>query len=103
MQLGANYKTVIRCLKRKGRLERIASEDQVIATRQSTGKRAEVLQLSKASAQLLRLCDGRRTTKEIAERFSSVVEDMEPVKGVSPEKVCIMGLELLREQRLIDT
>jgi radical SAM superfamily enzyme YgiQ (UPF0313 family) len=103
VQLGANYKTVIRCLKRKGRLERIASEDQVIATRQSTGKRAEVLQLSKASAQLLRLCDGRRTTKEIAERFSSVVEDMEPVKGVSPEKVCIMGLELLREQRLIDT
>jgi hypothetical protein len=100
-QLGADYKAVIRCLKRKGRLDRISARRLVIATRKSSEKRAELLQLTQLSALLLQMCDGRRTTREITERFTSIAGESEELKGIPPERVCTVGLELLREQHLI--
>jgi radical SAM superfamily enzyme YgiQ (UPF0313 family) len=97
-RLDADYKKIIRCLKRKGRLDRVPEHPVILVTRGSVEVRGEVLQLSRLSAQLLRLCDGTRTVKEIAELFSSLGED---VDGIPADKACKFGLEMLRLQRLI--
>jgi len=97
-QLNADYKQIIQCLRRKGRLDRVPLGPVTLVTRQSAEMRTEVLQLSHLSAELLRLCDGTRTVKEIAQQFSSVVGDID---GVPAENACIFGLELLRQQGLI--
>jgi hypothetical protein len=102
-RLGADYKAVIQCLKRKGRLDRIPARPLVIAARKSSEKRAELLQLTPSSALLLQMCDGRRTTRQITERFISLARKSNQWKGIPAQKVCATGLDLLREQHLIAT
>jgi radical SAM superfamily enzyme YgiQ (UPF0313 family) len=98
VQVDMDYKKTIQCLRRKGRLDRVPARPVTLVTRESPMKRREVLQLSPLSAQLLRLCDGTQTVRKIIARFSSLEEDLD---GVAPEKACMFGLELLRQQRLI--
>ena len=69
-----------------------------IVTRETVEKRVEVLQLSPLSAELLGLCDGKRTVREIAVEFAQLNRG---VDGVPAEKACIWGLELLRRQGLL--
>jgi radical SAM superfamily enzyme YgiQ (UPF0313 family) len=94
----ADYKRLVQCLRRKGRLDRVPSRMVTLAIRAPAGNRRDVIQLSPLSAKLLSLCDGRRTVAEIAARFSSSTAEL---GGVPAEAACVWGLELLRTEGLI--
>jgi len=102
IQLEVDYKRMVRSLKRRGRLRRTSRHPVTIASRKSSQKpdqaKTDFLQLSPLSAQLLNLCDGLRTVKQISDLFSSSVESID---GVSADKACVFGLEVLRLQNLI--
>jgi len=99
VHLDVDYKKIIQCLRRKGRLDRVPERSVTLVTRTSSERQTEVLQLSPLSARLLPLCDGTRTVKEIADLFASAREDVEDVPA---DKACVFGLEMLRLQLLID-
>jgi len=102
IDLDIDYKNVIRCLKRKGNLRRVRRGHVTIARRpsqqQTTDAGSEVLQLSPASAQLIRLCDGRRTVSTIVEMFTHAIGQIDDIPA---DRACIFGLEMLRTQKLI--
>jgi hypothetical protein len=100
VELDSDYQEIIRCLREKGSLDRVPARPVVIAIREAAEKRLEVVQLSDLAAQLLRLCDGRRTVAEIGDLLSRRGED---IAGIPPEKACLFGLELLRQEGLIAT
>ena len=97
-ECAADYQRIIRCLRRKGDLRRIPKKSATIATRQHVDKRLDVVLLSPLSAQLLKLCDGERTVSEIASRF---VSKGRAISSIPTDKVCVFGLEVLRQQGLI--
>ena len=94
----ADYQRIIRCLRRKGDLRRIPRKSATIAMRQHVEKRLDVVLLSPLSAQILRLCDGERTVSEIAR---NLVPSSRAISDIPADKVCMFGLELLRQQGLI--
>lgn len=94
----ADYQRIIRCLRRKGDLRRIPRKPATIATRQHTDKRLDVVLLSPLSAQLLKLCDGERAISDIATRLVPASRSM---ANIPTDKVCMFGLEVLRQQGLI--
>jgi radical SAM superfamily enzyme YgiQ (UPF0313 family) len=94
----ADYQRIVRCLRRKGDLRRIPKKSTMIATRQHIDKRLDVVHLSPLSAQLLKLCDGERTVSEIACRLQS---SGRAISDIPKDKVCVFGLEVLRQQGLI--
>jgi len=96
--LSADYKEVVRSIKRKGKLDRVPVTPVTLVTRKSAESTIEVIQLSDLSAQLLEICDGNRTVEQIVERFSSLGHT---VDDIPLDKVCIFGLELLHQQGLI--
>ena len=98
--LDSDYKEIIRCLRETESLDRVPARTVVVAIRRAAGKRLEVVQLSDLAAQILRLCDGRRTVAEIGDLLARRGED---TAGVPPEKACIFALELLRQEGLIAT
>jgi hypothetical protein len=100
MRLSADYKKIIECLRRKGRLNRVPTRPVTLVTRLTGDKRMEIVQLSRHSTELLNLCDGKRTVKQIAKGFSSLAGDFD---GIPADKACLFGLELLCQQGLIVT
>ena len=100
VELDCDYKEIIRRLREKESLDGVPARPVVIAIRETAGKRLETVQLGDLAAHILRLCDGRRTVAEIGDLLSRRGED---TAGVPPEKACIFGLELLRQEGLIAT
>ena len=96
--LRANYKKIIKCLRRKGRLANVPADEVTVVTRPSSDNRLEILQLSDHSTELLRLCDGKQSVSEIGERFREYAPQ---VNGVSGVKASVLGLEILRQQGLL--
>jgi radical SAM superfamily enzyme YgiQ (UPF0313 family) len=97
-ELPMDYVELIRCLREKGPLDKVPSRSLIMVGRRLSGEKVEFLQLSHLSGQLLRLCDGLATVSDIARRFSSLGEE---VDGIAPEKTCVFGLEMLRQQGVI--
>jgi hypothetical protein len=97
-ECAADYNRIVRCLRRKGDLRRVPRKSATIATRQHVDKRLDVIHLSPLSAQLLKLCDGERTVSEIASRLTS---PKGAIADIPKDKVCLFGLEVLRQQGLI--
>jgi radical SAM superfamily enzyme YgiQ (UPF0313 family) len=97
-RLNADFSNLVRCLRRKGRLERVPACEVTVVARTSDVRRTDLIQLSPLSADLLDLCDGRRTVRQIAQRFASSAR---AVEGVPTDATCMWGLELLRRQGLI--
>ena len=97
-ECAADYQRIIRCLRRKGDLRRIPKKSTMIATRQHADERLDVVMLSPLSAQLMKLCDGERTVSEIALRL---IPSGRSISNIPTDKVCVFGLEVLRQQGLI--
>ncbi|HEX8070183.1 MAG TPA: radical SAM protein [Pyrinomonadaceae bacterium] len=97
-QVSVDYKKIINCLRRKGRLKRLSARPVLLATRATPQKTVDVLQLTPLSARLLSLCDGARNVREITSLFAAQTGE---VASVRPDQVCIFGLEMLRLQNLI--
>jgi len=98
MELPIDYKDLIERLRTKAELDRVLERKVTIVFRPKDQRRIEVWQLAPSSAALMRLCDGKRTVREIVEEFASPGADSD---GVPVEKVCLFGLMLLRQEGLI--
>ncbi|MEV8597818.1 hypothetical protein [Streptomyces sp. NPDC052012] len=58
----------------------------------------EYVALSRLSTQLMELCNGRRSVREISEMFALSLPD---TGGIDPVKASVFGLETLRRQGLL--
>ncbi len=97
VHVDANYKRLMRCLKRKERLEDLPLEKGALLLLRS-GENIKVLQLNKLTDQLLCLCDGSRSLKDVVDRFSST----DKIDGVPMVKAGWYGLASLFRQGVID-
>ncbi len=92
-----DYKELIESLRNKRDLNLVPARDTTVVF-STTSEQLDVWQLPPLSVTLLRLCDGRRTVKEITREFSLVGTDLD---GIPIDKVCCFGLMQLREDGLI--
>jgi radical SAM superfamily enzyme YgiQ (UPF0313 family) len=98
IEVPADYQEIGRRLRQKRSLNDILDQPVKIVIRRMPPGTAEVRQLSPLSAELLALCEGRLTVKEIAAEF---LQSRMEVPGVPADKACLVGIEILRQQRLI--
>lgn len=98
INLPADYKEIVRRLRRKSSLRDLPNQPVKLAIRKTTSGEPEVRQLSPLSAELLDLCQQGLTVQELAGEF--ILRNVH-VTGVSADRVCLLGIEILRQQRLI--
>lgn len=98
IQLNLDYQEILRRLRENRSLNDVPSSTAMFLVRKNAARQAELIELSPLSAELLRLCDGERTVREIAGEF--LLRDLE-VSGIPADRVCLAGIELLRQQRLV--
>ena len=94
--ISADYRRLMRALKRNERLDSLPLEDVTLALMKSD-EQVSVVQLNNASAELMQLCNGSRSIKQIAGKLSAA-----RTPGVSPLKASIYGLASLAHQGFID-
>ena len=94
--VSADYKKLMRSLKRKERLDQIAVE-QVALVLLKERDEIKIIQLNSTTYALMSLCNGSRTVMEIAGEFSSLGS-----LGVSPLKASMFGLASLALKGFID-
>jgi radical SAM superfamily enzyme YgiQ (UPF0313 family) len=94
--VGADYKRLMRSLKRNERLDSIPCEEVPLALVKRKDE-VKVIQLNRTTYELMRLCNGSRTIRQIARQFASGNK-----LGVSPLKASIYGLASLAQQGFID-
>jgi hypothetical protein len=92
----ANYTKLMRSLKRKERFDSIPNESVPLGLLKHQ-QNVKIIQLTMTSYELIRLCDGSRTIKQIAAQFSAINK-----LGVPPLKASVYGLASLARQGLID-
>jgi hypothetical protein len=98
IELPADYQEIVRRLRDKSPLDSIEAQPVKLATSSLAAGRIVAWQLSPLSAELLDLCDGGLTVKEIAAEFK---ERRLEIPGVPAAESCLAGIEILRRQRLI--
>jgi radical SAM superfamily enzyme YgiQ (UPF0313 family) len=98
VKLPADYHEIVRRLRLKSPLHDVPNQPVKLAIRRVPAGEAEVRQLTPLSAELLDLCEDGFTVQEITGEF--LLRNIE-IPGVSVDKVCLAGIEILRQQRLI--
>jgi radical SAM superfamily enzyme YgiQ (UPF0313 family) len=98
IEIPADYKEIARRLRQRETLDDVPARPVKLAIRRTPAGPPEVRQLSPLSADLLDLCEEGLTVKEIAAEF--FLRNVR-VPGVPPERICLAGIEILRQQRLI--
>jgi DNA-binding NarL/FixJ family response regulator len=98
IEIPADYKEIARRLRQREMLDDVPARPVKLAIRRTPAGPPEVRQLSPLSADLLDLCEEGLTVKEIAAEF--FLRNVR-VPGVPPERICLAGIEILRQQRLI--
>src|SRR5713101_9039686 len=98
IKLPADYQEIVRRLRQRSPLNDIPDQPVKLVIRRTPPGPAEVRQLSPLSDELLGLCEGSLTVKEIAAEF---LQRKIEVPGVPADKACLAGIEILRQQRLI--
>lgn len=94
----ADYQEILRRLVQKSPLHDLPVNPVKLAIRRTSSGPAEVRQLSPLSAELLGLCEGGMTFKEITAEFQKRKIEL---PGIPPDRACLVGIEILRQQRLI--
>lgn len=92
----ADYKRLVACLRKAGRFDRLPAERVSLALIKGRDK-IRIRQLNQITARLLRLCDGSRNVMEVAGSFAAT----EMVEGIAPLKAGLHGLLMLSQQGLI--
>jgi len=98
INLPADYQEIVRRLRQKSPLHDLPSQPVKLAVRNVPAGAAEVRQLTPLSVALLDLCAGSLTVEEITTELRQRNVD---VPGIPVDKVCLAGLEILRQQRLL--
>lgn len=97
--LDADFKTIVELLRQTSPITQVPIRKVTLVTHVNRDQRTEIVQLSPASAQLLDLCKGGRTVREIAQGLPACGFE---VAGVPDEKACLFGVEVLRRQGLVE-
>jgi radical SAM superfamily enzyme YgiQ (UPF0313 family) len=98
VNLPADYHEIVRRLRQRSSLHDVPRKPVKLAIRKVPAGSAEVRQLTPLSAELLDLCADGLTVREITGEF--LLRNIE-IPGVPVDKVCLAGLEILRQQRLL--
>jgi len=98
INLPADYQEIVRRLRQKSPLHDLPSQPVKLAVRNVPAGAAEVRQLTPLSVALLDLCAGSLTVEEITTELRQRNVD---IQGIPVDKVCLAGLEILRQQRLL--
>jgi radical SAM superfamily enzyme YgiQ (UPF0313 family) len=98
VNLPADYHEIVRRLRHKSPLHDVPSKPVKLAIRKVPAGSAEVRQLTPLSAELLGLCEDGLTVQEITGEF--LLRNIE-IPGVPTNKLCLAGIEILRQQGLI--
>jgi radical SAM superfamily enzyme YgiQ (UPF0313 family) len=98
VKLAADYQEIARRLRQRSPLNDIPDQPVKLVVRRTPSAPPEVRQLSPLSAELLDLCEGSLTVREIAAEF---LQRKIEVPGVTTDEACLAGIEILRQQRLI--
>jgi radical SAM superfamily enzyme YgiQ (UPF0313 family) len=98
IRVPADYQEIVRRLRQGSPLHDIAEQAVELAIRWTPGGPAEVRQLTPLSAELLGLCAGSLTVKEIAAEFQQRKIEL---PGIPPDRLCLAAIEILRQQSLI--
>jgi radical SAM superfamily enzyme YgiQ (UPF0313 family) len=98
INLPADYQEIVRRLRQRSSLHDLPSQPVKLAVRSVPAGAAEVRQLTPLSVALLDLCAGSLTVEEITAELRQRNVD---IPGVPVDKVCLAGLEILRQQRLL--
>jgi len=96
LMVSADYTRLMRSLKRRERFDSIPIEQVPLGLIREQAE-IKVLQLTQTSYELMKLCDGSRTIKQIADEFPAAKK-----LGVSPLKASVYGLASLARQGLIN-
>ena len=92
----ADYRKLIRCLKRNTPLDLIRDEQVALVLMREKDK-IKTIQLSRPTYELMSLCDGSRNVLQISDDLSLFGE-----LEVSPQKASIFGLASLAQKGLIE-
>lgn len=95
--LRSDYKSAIQALRRRGQRRGAAARPSWVVARRGGEGRFEIIQLSRHSAELLRLCDGKRSLRDIAAEYAL----NDAGEDVPPEAACLFGLQLLEQQGFV--
>jgi radical SAM superfamily enzyme YgiQ (UPF0313 family) len=98
IDLPADYQEIVRRLRLHASLHDVPEQPVKLAIRRVREGEPEVRQLTSLSAELLDLCAEGLTVQEMRGEF--ILRGIE-VAGVPPDKLCLAGLEILRQQKLI--
>lgn len=98
VDVNVDFTMLMDCLVSGRPLSAIGQTRRRLASRKLPGRWPQVIQLSSLSASLLELCDGRRTVHDIGRRVEAL--SLGP-SGIPADKLCLVGLELLRNDGLI--
>jgi radical SAM superfamily enzyme YgiQ (UPF0313 family) len=99
LEVDVDYQALMESLVERRSLGQVPRNPQRLASRKLPGNWPEVLQLSPLSTRVLDLCDGRRTVEEIGREMARLTPELQ---GVPVDKACLVGLELLRHDHLIE-
>jgi radical SAM superfamily enzyme YgiQ (UPF0313 family) len=97
IQLPADYHEIVRRLRQRSPLHDLPSRPVKLAIRR-TAAEPEVRQLTPLSSELLELCASGMTVQEMRGEF--LLRGIE-LSGIPADKLCLAGIEILRQQRLI--
>jgi len=98
LELEVDYKELIESLRNNWDLSRVSRHVTTVVYRPAGKRVLKVWQLPPLSATLLRLCDGRRTIRDLVREFSLLETD---VVGIPAEQVVLFGLMQLRDEGYI--
>lgn len=93
----ADYKRLVRCLRRRGDLDRIPANRSTLVLRRS-GDVVQVIGTNELTSRLLGMCDGRRSVLDVAGGFATSGE----TGGVSVLKAGLYGLMELNRRGLVE-
>jgi hypothetical protein len=99
LNVNADVKEIIESLRAKEKLHAAIRRPTVLATRRCCDNEVELLRIPSLSAQLLSLCDGRSSVREIIEQFS---ERNPTFAAEQADQLCLYGLRLLGQSALIE-
>ena len=94
--VAADYKRLMRSLKRKERFDSIPLEEVPLGLVREN-EETKVVQFNSTTYELIQLCDGSRAINQIAAEFSAA-----KTLGVSPLKASVYGLASLAKLGFID-
>jgi hypothetical protein len=98
IQLPADYQEIVRRLRQRTTLHDLPGKPVKLAIRR-TAAEPEVRQLTPLSSELLELCASGMTVQEMRGEF--LLRGIE-LSGIPADKLCLAGIEILRQQRIID-